>query len=102
MDPDPAFFVFDLQDDNKNLSFFSFLTVHLHNFSKIKSHQEVTKQLESRFFLPLMIEGSGSVPFDYRIRIQEAQKRTDPTDPQHCLLVGYNILFRQHNAGCTV
>ncbi len=38
--------------------------VHLHHFSKIKSPKEVTKQLESRFFLLfcLLIEGSGSIP----------------------------------------
>jgi hypothetical protein len=34
-DPDPAIFFTDLQD---------FLKVHLHHFSKIKSHKEVTKQ----------------------------------------------------------
>ncbi len=41
------------------------LTVpYLLNFSKTKSHKEVTKQEESRFFLLfcLMKEGSGSVP----------------------------------------
>ncbi len=45
-DPDPATFVSDLQDINKKLflliPFWS--TVLLHNFSKIKSHKEVTKQ----------------------------------------------------------
>jgi hypothetical protein len=42
----PAFFVSDLQDVNKKKSFFAyyFLKVHLHHFSKINSHKEVTKQ----------------------------------------------------------
>ncbi len=49
MDPDPAIFVIDLQDDNKKLfkkSFLAyyFLEPHLHHFSRIKSHKEVTKQ----------------------------------------------------------
>ncbi len=71
-DPEPAIFVCDLQNVNKKLvfllSFFAyyFLKVHLHHFSKIKSHTEVTKkpkQQESIFFLIqryLMIKGSGS------------------------------------------
>jgi hypothetical protein len=44
--PDPAVFVIDLQDANKKLFFsaYYFLKVHLHHFSKIKSHKEVTKQ----------------------------------------------------------
>jgi hypothetical protein len=51
-DPGPAIFVTgyrsDLQDVNKKLFFLCVLlfegTVHLHHFSKIKSHKEVTKQ----------------------------------------------------------
>ncbi len=45
-DPDPAIFVSDLHDGNKKFQFFSyyFLKVHLHHFSKQKSHKEVTKQ----------------------------------------------------------
>ncbi len=47
-DPDPAIFVSDLQDVNKNYFFKSlyshFLKEHLHHFSKMKSHTEVTKQ----------------------------------------------------------
>jgi hypothetical protein len=49
-DPDPAFFVIDLQETNKKLIFllsfpaYFFLKVHLHYFSKIKSPKEVTKQ----------------------------------------------------------
>ncbi len=79
-DPDPAIFVIDLQDANKKLikkkvfSAYYFLKVHLHNFSKIKSPKEVTKQLESRFFLlfSLIIEesGSGAIP--------------DPAGPKTC------------------
>jgi hypothetical protein len=63
------------------------LKVHLHNFSMVKSQKEVTKQWESRFFL-LFLLGDRRI----RIRIQESQKYTDPTDPdsdpdpQHWLL----------------
>jgi hypothetical protein len=48
MDPDPAIFVIDLQDDSKKLVFntifsaYLFLNVHLHHLSKInvkKSHK---------------------------------------------------------------
>ncbi len=39
-----------------------FLKLHLHHFSKIKSHTEVTKQQESRFFLLFLLD-------DSRIRI---------------------------------
>ncbi len=45
-DPDPAIFVSDLQDVNKKLILlftFYFLKIHLHNFSKIKSHKEAKK-----------------------------------------------------------
>jgi hypothetical protein len=49
------------------------LKVHLHHFSNIKSHKEVTKQQESRFFLLFLLDD------------REAKKHTDPTDldPQH-------------------
>jgi hypothetical protein len=49
-DPDPAIFVTDLKDANKKIiikksfSAYYFLKVHFHNFSKIKSQKEVTKQ----------------------------------------------------------
>jgi len=49
-DPDTAIFVSDLQEVNKKLFLFlgffayCFLKVHLHHFSKIRSHKEVTKQ----------------------------------------------------------
>ncbi len=62
-----------------------FLKVHLHHFSKI-SQKEVTKQLESRFILIFLI---GDRRIQIRIRIQEAQKHTDPDsgpDPQHWFL----------------
>jgi hypothetical protein len=51
-DTDPAIFVvFDLQDVPKKFLGLTpyFLKVHLHHFSKIKSHKEVTKQKESMF-----------------------------------------------------
>jgi len=57
MDLDPtldlAVFVLDLQDaKKKNLSFsdYYFFNVHLHLFSNIKSHREVTKQGSSYYF----------------------------------------------------
>ncbi len=44
-DPDPTIFVSSLQDVNKKFFFaFYFLKVHLHHFSEIKNHKEVTKQ----------------------------------------------------------
>ncbi len=70
-DPDPAIFFSDLQDVNKKLFFskffnfflYYFLKVHLHYFSKIKCHKEVTKQQESMFFLLFLLD-------DSRIRIR--------------------------------
>ncbi len=48
----------------KFFSAYYFSKVHLHHFSKIKSHKEVTKQLEKNqgfsYNFCLMIEGSGS------------------------------------------
>ncbi len=44
MDPDPALFGIDLQEDNKKIFVNLFLKVHLHHFSKKKSHKEVKKQ----------------------------------------------------------
>ncbi len=43
------------------------MKVHLHNFSNIKSHKEVTKQRESMFFFAFLLDdddgyGAGSVP----------------------------------------
>jgi hypothetical protein len=66
MDPDPAIFVIDLQDENKNyfLKKFLFCLLPFEDtftlFSKIKSQKEVIKQQVSRFFLLfcLVIEGS--------------------------------------------
>ncbi len=56
MDPDPAIFFSDFQDDKKRKNYnflksflaYYFLKVHLYNFSKMKSHKEVTKQQESK------------------------------------------------------
>jgi hypothetical protein len=50
LDPEPAIFIIDLQDAYKKLillksfSAYNLLKVNLHNFSKIKSQKEVTKQ----------------------------------------------------------
>jgi hypothetical protein len=65
--PDPGVFVSDLYDDNKKnfksfLAYY-FLKLHLHKFSKIKSHKN-HKTVEIMFFsyyFCLIIEGSGSV-----------------------------------------
>jgi hypothetical protein len=49
-DPDPAIFVIDFQDANKQqivlqkFSAYYLLKLHRHHFSKIKSQKEVTKQ----------------------------------------------------------
>jgi hypothetical protein len=66
-DPEPAFFVIELQNANKKLIFnkksfsaYYFLKVHLHNFSKIKSPKEVEKNSRNRgfsYYFCLMIEG---------------------------------------------
>jgi hypothetical protein len=66
---DPAIFVSDFQDANKEFFFsifFSYCFLHCRYIfqpSKIKSHKEVTKQQKSRFFhiFCLLMEGSGSV-----------------------------------------
>ncbi len=81
-DPDPRFHTFD-----KNILFFPsffacyFLKVHLHHFSKIKSHKEVTKPTDSRFFLQFLLEDRRIRirirTFDLRIR--EARSHTDST-----------------------
>jgi hypothetical protein len=70
----------------KKFSAYYLWTVHLHYFTKIKSKKKKSQHKRNQgfsYYFCLMIEGSGSV----RIRIQEAQKHTDPTDrdPQHCL-----------------
>jgi hypothetical protein len=62
-DPDPAIFVFDLQDANKNcFSAYCFLKVRSNHFSKIKSHEEVKKNSRNQgfsYYFCLRIEGSG-------------------------------------------
>jgi hypothetical protein len=74
---DPALFVSDLQDANKKeffKTFFAdyFLKVHLHQASKIESHNEVTKQYcRNQGFSNLFLLDDG------RIRIQEVQKLFD-------------------------
>jgi hypothetical protein len=68
MDPDPAIFVIDLQDDSKKLIFntifsaYYFLKVHLHHFSEIKSQKESQNGRNQGFsyYFCMMIEGSGS------------------------------------------
>jgi hypothetical protein len=67
-DPDPAIFVSDLKDGNNKFVFSKFFYLLLFeatftSFSQIKSHKEVTKQQESRFFLLFLLG-------DRRIRIR--------------------------------
>ena len=70
---------FKMPTKNKFFKKFFFLFIPFwrfifQKFSKIKSHKEVIKQLESRFFILFLLD-------DRRIRIQEAKKHTDPMDP---------------------
>jgi hypothetical protein len=68
VDPDPANFIIDLQDANKNKFFktifsaYYFLKVHLHHFSKIKSQKQSLNSRNQGFpyYFCMMIEGSGS------------------------------------------
>ncbi len=117
-DSDPAVFVSELQDVNKKLFFvLSFFAYYFLNtftsFFKYKSHKEVTKQKESMFFSLFLLD-------DRRIRIQirtrirnsdqwirmrirEAQKHMDSTDPepQHCLVdLAGKLLVRDGNTAC--
>jgi hypothetical protein len=74
--PDPAIFVSDLQEGNKNNNFsakffaYYFLKVHLHHFSKIKSINKSQKSRNQGFsyYFCLMMErsGSGSIPMTNR------------------------------------
>jgi hypothetical protein len=73
----------------KNLFAYYFLKVEgtrLHNFSKIKSHTEVTKQEESVFsyYFCLMIEGSESIFLTNGSGF--GRPETYDPDPQHCIL----------------
>ncbi len=77
----------------KILFAYYFLKLHLHHFSKIKIHKEVTKQQDLRVFLLFFLDNRWirsrrriqiRIRIWYywiRIRFQEAQKHTDPTDP---------------------
>ncbi len=100
--------VSDLQDATKKYFFFfrffaySFLKVHLHHSSKIKSHKEVTKQKKSRcFFIILFVDGRIRIrirtnKLRLRIRIQEAKSHTVPRnsvpDPEYSFFywLGYS------------
>ncbi len=78
-DPDLAIFVIDLQDVNKNNFFFPayfFLKVHLHNFYKIKSQKKESPNSRNQGFSYYIF-----LLYNRRIQIQEAQKQTDPADP---------------------
>jgi hypothetical protein len=61
MYPDPAIFVIDLQDANKKLKLKKFFCLSLSedNFSKIKSHKEVTKRVGIKVFLLFLRDDEG-------------------------------------------
>jgi hypothetical protein len=68
MDPDPVIFVTFKASTTKNSKFFGFFKVHLHHFSKIKSHKEFAKQyLGITVFLTILLD-------DRRIRIRISDK----------------------------
>ncbi len=97
MDPDPAIFVTNLQDANKKTNFlksfsaYYILKVHLHHFSKIKtkkskrSHKTVGIEVFSHYLEVFLLDDRRIRirihTSDKRIRIQEAQKHIEPTDP---------------------
>jgi hypothetical protein len=88
-----VFFIFvsDLQDVNKKLFFFvKFFCLLLFEGKKIESHKEVTKQYESMLFLLILFDDRKIRirNSDLWIRIREAQKHMNPTDPdpQHYLM----------------
>jgi hypothetical protein len=63
---------------------FSFLKVHPHNYSMIKSHKEVTNSKYQGFFhfFVLLVDGRIRIRINTDwMRIQEVQKNTDPSDP---------------------
>ncbi len=49
------------------ITYFLKVPVHLHHFSKLKSHKEITKQKESRFFLLFLLDDSNIQPDHSRI-----------------------------------
>ncbi len=62
----------------------TFLKVHLHHFSKTKSHKESHKNSRNQgysYYFCFMTEGIWTRSSDLHIRIQEAQRHTVPTDP---------------------
>ncbi len=83
MDPDPAIFVIDLQDDSKKLIFntifsaYYFLQVHLHHFSRNQGFS---------YYFCMMTEGSGR-PKNMWIRI-----RIRNTDHMQCCGSGFLCL----------
>ncbi len=65
-----CYYASDLQDVNKKLFFAYFLKVQLNHFSKITSHKEVTKKVESMFFLLFLLDDR-KIRFRFRIRISD-------------------------------
>ncbi len=73
--PDPALWSVTFKTPREKLFAYYFLKVHLHHSQK--SH----RRIEIKVFLNIRICTS-----DERIRIREAQKLTDPPDPEYLLL----------------
>ncbi len=98
MDPDPApaIFVIDLQDANKKLikkKVFCLLLLEGTFASFFKDKKSKRSHYSVGFFLLFVLDDRINIQIRIhtsdlwiRIRIQEAQKHTDPMDPQHCFL----------------
>jgi hypothetical protein len=54
------------------------MKIHLHNFSKMKSPKEVTKQQEPRFFLLFLLDEKDP---DLYLWVVEAQRHVNTVDP---------------------
>jgi hypothetical protein len=94
MDPeqDPAVFIFDFQDDDKNFlkQFFCILLFEgaFTSFFKDKKSKRSHKTVGIKvFFLDDIRSGSGSMPLTNGSGSgsRRPQKHTDPDSPQHCL-----------------
>jgi hypothetical protein len=74
------------------ITYFLKVPIHLHHFSKIKSHKELTHKTGFSYYFCLMIEGSGSGFVDLTNGSRSGSRRPgklmDPDpDPQHCFLL---------------
>ncbi len=86
---------------------YSFLKVHLHHSSKIKSHKKSQKDSRNQGFSSffLLVNGRTRIwihtnNLQIRMRIQEAQKHMDPSDPDHKLRIRMRIQEAQKHMDC--